>query len=284
MTTSLVLDEKKGRATAEGTLDALNFETLTGKVYDQKGKVIEGFQRIWRPDQQKTLAIMSNAYKLVQHKEAMIPAIEALGENGWTVDTSRVERDGAAAYVQLVQRKEAAIKVVGEKVGLRILMHNTYDGSSSLRLSFGSIVLRCTNGAVMPGKDTFGFDASHIGGIRERLGFLTARVRKIQESMGERMIEAYSKLDSPVPSEIGREIIRRVIGERKVDQVAGYWSGGIGRNGEATAWNLYNGITQYLTHDYVGDWSRRERSNARAFDMIANYAQSGGLPEVADAN
>ena len=175
------------------------------------------------------------------------------------------------------------VKVKGDQVGMRIVMRNTYDGTSNLKLSFGALVLVCTNGLVLPGKESIGFDAAHVGGIHERLGMLTAKVRKIEELMGSRMIETYSQLDKVVPNEIAQEVVKRTLGERKMEAPLKYWRDGIGRDGSKTAWNLYNGITQYLTHDFTGGWGRRERKNAQALDLITGYVKHGGLPPLEES-
>ncbi len=273
-----ILAEKEGRETVEGTLAALRFEARSTPVFDAHGIEVKGYQRIWRPDTGKTLAIMTDSYKLVQHHEAMAPAIENLGTMGWKVARSHIEREGASAFVELESR-DNSIKVVGEKVGMRILMRNTYDGTSTLRLSFGALVLACSNGAIVPGRGSVGFEAAHVGGIQERLGMLTAKVRKIEDLLGKRMMEEYSQLDSPVSPEVGREIVRRVLGERNMDKPLVYWRNGKGRDGSASAWNLYNGITQYLTHDFTGGWGRRERKNSTALDLIAQFVREGRLPD-----
>lgn len=285
MNTTLVqkkAEQKKGTRTIQGTLEAINFDTRSTDIFNESGRPIEGYQRIYRPDTGKTLAIMSDHYKLVQHKEVMLPAVEALGDEGWKVKASRVERNGASAFVEL-ERRDTAIKVVGDKVGERILMRNTYDGTSSLTLSIGAIVLVCSNGLVVPGKGSIGFNSHHTGDVRDRLGFLTAKVRSIEEGLASRMIESYSQLDSPVPPEIGREIVKRVLGERHMDASLTYWQSGIGRNGDLTAWNLYNGVTQYLTHDFTGGWGRRERKNAEALELIARFVREGRLPSIKEA-
>lgn len=277
--TALLTQEMKDKAvTVQGTIGALDFDTKSGLVYDQGGEPLEGYQRIWRPDTGRTLAIMSKKYQLVQHKEVMAPAIDALGSDGWKVKASRIERGGASAFVEL-ERRDVVTKVVGEKVGERILMRNTYDGTSSLTLNIGAIVLICGNGMVAPGKGSIGFDAHHVGDIRDRLGLLTAKVRKIESGLAERLLESYSEMDKVVPTEIAKEIVKRVMGERKVEKPLEYWRHGIGRDGSATAWNLYNGMTQYLTHDFTGGWSRRERKNHESFELIAGWIKTGVLPK-----
>lgn len=275
--------EKPGKAiTTLGTMEALNFKTVMTPIFDATGTPIEGFKRVYRPDIRATLSVMSDKYQLVEHQEAMKPAVDALGEQGWDIGRARVERDGASAWVEL-ERRDLSIKVVGEQVGQRILMRNTYDGTSTLRLSFGALVLACSNGAVVPGM-VLGFNSHHTGDIRDRLKELTKRVEKIESGLGTKMIEAYSQLDTAVDHKVGKEIIRRIVGDRKMDEPVKYWTRGIGRNGNETAWNLYNGITQYLTHDFSGNWGRRERKNAEAFDLIAYYLREGHLPKEEEKN
>jgi hypothetical protein len=253
--------------TITGTLDALSFDTKLTPVYNERGMEIPGFKRVYREDQDKTLSIVSNDYKLIQHRDAMVPAIDALGHEGWTVHASRIERYGASAFVELV-RKDATIKVVGEKVGERLMLRNSYDRSSSLMFIAGAMVLICTNGATIPGGGGFSFSTHHTGDAKEKLGFLLKSLKRIEESLGSKMLEYYSKLDKAVPSEIGQEIIKRNLGERFIDQVDRFWTRGIGRSGDRTGWNLYNGITQYLTHEFRGGWDLRERKNLRSLEMI----------------
>lgn len=262
----------------EGHLDTLNFISTLGPIYDHDGQEIPNFKRIYRPDHDRTLAVVSDKYRLVQHSEAIIPALEVLGMENWTVKKSRVEAYGARAYVELT-RFDNAVKVAGDTVGQRIVISNSYDTTRSLSFSMGAVVLACTNGLVVPGTGGVGFRAKHIGDTPESLDLLIKSVKNIEQGIASRMIESYSKLDTPVPQDIGKEIVKRIVGERRMGKAVGYWTHGIGRNGRQSAWNLYNGITQYLTHDFTGGWDLRERHNARAFDIITGWLQTGKLPK-----
>jgi len=281
MTTAIAVADKAGVRTVERTLDALNFTAKLDKVYDGKGQELDGYRQILRTDTGACLSIVSDQYKLVEHREAMFPAVDALGRDGWKVKASRVERAGASAFVEL-ERRDASIKVVGELVGQRVMLRNSYDKSSSLTLTFGALVLKCHNGAVVPGKGSFGFHSHHTGDVNDRLGQMLKSYKGIEAALGTRMLETYSQLDKLVPSSIGREIIKRSLGERQQDTVAKYWNTGIGRDGELSAWNLYQGITQFLTHDFNGSWDRRERLNGQALGMITEVVRNGTLPPLGD--
>lgn len=279
--------EKSGVRTVAGTLEALNFSAVLTPIYDQGGHELEGFKRVYRPDQDLTLSVVSDQYKLVQHREAMEPAVEILGREGWKVDASRIERDGSSAFVQLTRRDAISpevTRVVGEKVGERLMLRNSYDKSSSLTFTMGAIVLVCSNGMVAPGKGGLGFNGHHTGDVRENFDQFLRGLAKIEAGLATRMIEHYSQLDRFVPEQIGYEIIKRSVGERVSLQVLPMWTAGIGRDGSRSAWNLYNGITQYLTHDYKGNWDRRERLNSQAFELIAGYVKTGALPVEPEAN
>lgn len=276
MTTAIAVEKVK---TAEGTLAALEFDARLTEVYDEQGKPLAGYRRVYRPDTDATLSIVSDQYKLIQHKQALAPAVEILGREGWKLKASRIERSGANAFVELT-RVDKAVMIAGEQVGQRVFMRNSYDKSHSLTFALGAMVCVCSNGLVVPGKGGFGFKSHHVGDINEKLAFALSGMARIEQELGSRMLEHYSKLDTPVDKKIGEEIIRRSLGERQIEHVGGLWLLGIGRNGQRTGWNLYNGITQYLTHEFKGNWDRREHMNGRAFDLIAGYVKDGRLPKV----
>ena len=267
-----------GSETTRG-LTAIQFPVESGKVYGHDGQEIPGYQRIWRPDNGATLSIMSDGYELASHEEVMKPALDILGNEGWKIKQSHIEKNGAKAFVELV-RMDKPIKVLGEQVGFRAIMRNSYNGSTSASLEFSGIVVKCLNGATAPGGMSFGFDVHHTGGIHDHLFNITKRVRHIEEGLGRKLIEVYSQLDGPVPAEIGKEIVTRIVGQRKADSPLVYWTKGIGRDGQPNAWNLYNGITQYLTHDFKGGWYWRENKSEKAFNLIAGYLKSGTLPKL----
>ncbi len=287
MTTQTIEKEKAGVRTVAGTLEALDFKASLYPVYYKGGAEIKGYKQVFREDTLETLSIVSDQYKLVEHRDAMAPAVEILGREGWAVKASRVERGGGSAFVELHRRDAVNANValaVGEKVGERLMLRNSYDKSSSLTFTFGALVLKCTNGLVVPGHGGLGFSGHHSGDVTDNFDRFLKRLGQIENDLGSRMLEYYSKLDKVVPEQIGYEIIKRSVGERVSMQVLPMWKGGIGRDGSPTAWNLYNGITQYLTHDYNGNWDRRERLNGKSLELIQGYVETGTLPAEPEAN
>jgi hypothetical protein len=277
MTTVIAVKEEKVK-TVEGTLDALSFDVKLAPIYDAEHRELDRWKGVYRTDQQRTLAIVGKDYELVQHRESLEPAIELLGREGWKVKASRIEAFGARAFVEL-HRVDKPITVIGEKVGERLMLRNSYDRTSSLIFEMGALVVKCLNGAVMP-QGNLGFSGHHTGDLRKDLNAFIKKLVGIEAALGARMIETYSGLDKTVSPEIAREIVKRSLGERREDAVLQYWKTGIGRDGEMNAWNLYNGVTQFLTHDFKGNWGHRERLNNSAFDLIAGYVKTGILPTV----
>ncbi len=135
----------------------------------------------------------------------------------------------ARAFIEL-HRIDKPITVVGEKVGERLMLRNSYDRSSSLIFEMGALVVKCLNGAVMP-QGNLGFSGHHTGDLRKGLNAFIKKLAGIEAALGARMIEAYKDLDKKVSPEIAREIVKRSLGERNQETVLKYWQTGIGRDG-----------------------------------------------------
>lgn len=268
----------KEGVTVSETLDSLDFSAELLPVYDHLGHEIEGHRQVFRKDIGKALDIVSDQYALVEHKDAIFPVVDRMGREGWKVKQSRVENFGARAFVELI-RMDRTITAVGDEVGQRVMLRNSYDRSSSLSFSFGGIVVVCLNGATIPGAG-INFSSHHNGAVNEKLDFVLQSVHKIDTVLGETMGRYYSGMDKEVPLKIGREIVQRIVGERKTEEVLPLWFNGVGRRGTPDAWSLYNGITQFLTHSFTGSWGRRERRNLASLELIRTFLESGRLPDV----
>lgn len=275
---TVAIAEKEKTFTSLGNLKALDFDAVLTPVYDQSGHEIPGYRRVFREDRDETLSIVSDQYKLVQHKDALQPAVALLHGEGWGVKASRVERNGASAFVEL-ERRDKTVTIVGQQVGERLMLRNSYDKSSSLSFTLGAIVLICGNGAVAP-RGKVGFSGHHVGDLDGNFKNFLSTLGKIEKEFATHLLNYYEGMDKRVPEDIGREIVRRSLGERQEQHIRNLWTRGIGRSGDHTAWDLYNGVTQYLTHEFKGNWDRREKLNQTALTLISGYVNHGMLPKT----
>ena len=231
-------------------------------------KEIEGHRAIVRSDTGAVLGLPSDQYKLVTHKQSLEPYLAKLGRSGWDVNNVRLEREGARAYIELFNREGAKAVRVGDPVGRRLLLWNSYDGSTSVAAQGGLFVLVCLNGATAPAGILTGSRFGHTGDV----------LKNIDSSADliafdfEKVVELYRGFaDTRVQPEIAKAVIQEVCGIRKLDVVTAYWT----RTGHAgstdpTAWTLYNAITKYLTHDFGGAIAAREAKNREAVDLLVN--------------
>ena len=250
-----LLAPKKVSKSGLESLSLLDIPVQKEYIFNQDGNVIPGFVGITRTDNAKTLAIVSDRYELVGHKEALDPILNKMNSEGWKVSKTSIERFGAKAYVELIDESlsfEVKTRQVGDIVNARLVLQSTLDGTSKIRATYGLWRLRCLNGLSAPSNESIGFAGRHnssIYGELEAFGSKSENYR--QMFLGCR--ETFNSLaNTLVDKDIARKLVEQLIGQRKTDQVLGYWIYGKGQDGTPSAWALYNGITEYLTHDFKG--------------------------------
>lgn len=250
-----LLVPKKASQNGLESLRLLDIPVQKQCIFNQDGNVIPGFIGITRTDTAKTLAIVSDRYELVGHKAALDPILDKMQTEGWKVAKTIIERSGAKAYVELIDESlsfEVKTRQVGDIVNARLILQSTLDGTSKIRATYGLWRLRCLNGLSAPSNESVGFAGRHSSNIYEALeGFGSKSENYRQMFLGCR--ETFDSLaNTLVDKDIARKLVEQLIGQRKTDQVLGYWISGKGQDGTPSAWALYNGITEYLTHDFKG--------------------------------
>lgn len=249
-------------------LTLLDFPVAQTPVFLKGNKEIEGHKAIVRSDTGAVLGLVSDQYKLVTHRQQVEPYLERLGREGWDVNQVRLERNGAKVYIELHNREGAVAVKVGDPVGRRLLLWNSYDGTTSVAAQGGYFVLICLNGATAPRGLVSGTRFGHQGDV---LGKIDNSADLITHQLDE-VVNLYRGLaDTSVSKEIAKAIIQEVCGVKKLDLVTAHWTRtGHGGSTAPTAWNLYNAITHYLTHEFGGQIKAREEKNRDAIDLITN--------------
>jgi hypothetical protein len=245
------------KATQNGleSLRLLDIPVQKQPIFNQNGVVIPGFIGVTRTDTAKTLAIVSDRYELVGHKAALDPILDKMHNEGWKVSKTSVEKFGAKAYVELIDESlsfEVKTRQVGDIVNARLTLQSTLDGTSKIRATYGLWRLRCTNGLSAPSKESIGFAGRHNANIYEALESFGSKSENYRQ-MFLGCNETFNSLaNTVVDKDVARKLVEQLVGQRRTDQVLGYWIAGKGQDGTPSAWALYNGITEYLTHDFKG--------------------------------
>ncbi len=112
--------------------------------------------------------------------------------------------------------------------------------------------LRCTNGLAAPSGEEIGFAGRHNSNIYEALDAFGSKSENYRRMFLDCNETFNSLANTVVDADTARKLVEQLVGQRKTEQVLGYWIAGRGQDGTPSAWALYNGVTEYFTHDFKG--------------------------------
>lgn len=276
--TNLIVPNLEKKAVKSGleSLNLLDIPVEKRPIFNQFGKEIPGFIGVTRTDTDKTLAIVSDRYELVSHKAALDPILDKMHGEGWKVARTTVEKYGAKAYVELIDETlgfEVKTRKVGDIVNARLTLQSTLDGTSKIRATYGLYRLRCLNGLAAPTSEAVGFAGRHNADIYQQLEAFGSKSENYRQ-MFLGCNETFNTLaNTLVDAETARKVVESVIGQRRVDDVLHMWINGRGQEGDKTAWALYNGITEYFTHDFKGGVALSTSRSEAALQEILKLAK-----------
>jgi hypothetical protein len=233
----------------------------------------EKFKGIWNENKGQLAGVVSKNYLLIQHKQAFLPVLNVLRNTGLTDIHGSIDQDLKRSYLIINFRDERAkinIKLPNgdtDAMELSLYMKHGVDGSLALWGTIGGFRLICSNGMVV--------------------GNILGVVRKVHRgSVSDVLIERFYKelIDNMInSSEKLSDVIQRSFGEKiKSDILEALLYGlGFGRNyvqkilekcikfDEIYKWDLYNNITQFLTHELErASFQRRIRYLEMANDIL----------------
>ena len=239
--------------------------------------VKDGFTINRRTDTHQVLGKVTDQYGIVQNTDLISAAEDAFKKEGMT-DFKRnivVAGDGERLYATYDFRNRTQKLKVGDEVGMRLTLQNSFDGS--LRASFcgGTLRLRCSNGMVSIERE-YGVTRKH--GSSVSVDFVHDALLKAIDGWTN-SANVFNRLaDVPITQIQGQNILARlsessVLSEKLREGIAGIWA--VPTYAEDSArnlYNLYNATTQFLTHNVAGERfelaNRTSASVLKAFDRV----------------
>ena len=231
----------------------IEFEVLLNGIYDRQGRKIPGHKAVVRGDTGDTLAVHSDKYSLVPyqvHFDAFEKAISlsSLDPTGMRIGTD-LTNNGARIFRQYLfpaHMVKFDSRYHGERsVALRILMFDSYDGSSKFRGMAGGFDFVCANESVS-GKeiDTIGF--KHVGDMEAKISDaadrLTSSAQRFVEEMNRLQVWPHIDLKMIEFSELVNDLPQS--NNTLVDAMTAEYARHDGR----TLWDAYNLMTRWATH------------------------------------
>ena len=182
--------------------------------------------------------------------------------------------------------KDKTIEVpkVGDTIGLRLTLNNSYDRSCKVGFSMGFVRLICTNGMVTNSRD-YDFDQLHTGKVP---------IAEAQDAI-ERAFKGFNADSMAVFGDMAHQEITQKQGEIIVDNMAikslvsaaardsvkMIWADPTHQKADANRnlFNLYNAFTQHLTHSPTAGYDKFENSrktSRKIFDRFEKITRNEG--------
>jgi Domain of unknown function (DUF932) len=235
------------------TIDTLDYSVETIPLLTPDGQA-SGWLGNRRTDTKQVLGVCTERYSLVQNKPLIETVENAFADNGLgNFDRkSYVMRDGARVYVQYDFKNQLTkLPKVGDDIGMRLTLHNSFDRSCRVSFEMGMLRLVCTNGMKTLG-DEYSITQKHSDNLD-----MAKLVDVIKGSIQgfNKGTEVFARLaERSIGNDEGNVILdnltkRKVIAERNVDKIKILWNGPKRPEDKArNLWNLYNAITEFTTH------------------------------------
>jgi Domain of unknown function (DUF932) len=231
----------------------IEFEVGLNGIYDRQGRKIPGHKAVVRKDTGDTLAVHSDKYSLVPyqvHFDAFEKAISlsSLDPTGMRIGTD-LTNNGARIFRQYLfpaHMVEFDSRYHGMRsMALRILMFDSYDGSSKFRGMSGGFDFVCANKSVS-GKtiDEVGF--KHTGDMEAKISDAAERLT----NAAQRFIEETNRTARWPNIDLRMIEFSELVGElpQSNKTLVDYMTAEFARHDGRTLWDAWNLLTRWATH------------------------------------
>ena len=212
-----------------------------------------GYQN-FRTDTEKALGAVQERYQIVQNQELFDSLAQALDgaaparalEGAKIKPATSYGGRQAFADISFPRLTEDLIQARGNATALtfRLLLWNSFDGSSPVRLAAGAIDGFCTNGMIFGSYDLFG--RRHTKGFNQKdlSDFVGNSFLLFQEKITELRRETFA----PIELEQAEGFLKKNFSDRRAAQLLERFAVEAQERG-ATAWALRSALTFYASHN-----------------------------------
>ncbi len=262
-----------------------NFSVEAAPSYMQLANgqfVKDGFTVNRRTDNLAVLGKCTDRYGIVQNVDLINAAEEAFVAQGMTNYTRKivVAGEGERMYAVYDFKSVTRVLAVGDEVGLRLTVQNSFDGQ--LRASFLGGILRlvCKNGMVTIDRE-FGMTQKH--GSKVSVSFVQEALRKALVSW-DTSLNVFDRLAAvSITQSMGANILARLadsntLSGKLLEGVSSIWATPTHReDSNRNLYNLYNALTQHLTHNVAGDrFELAERVSRNVLSVLDRASRDNG--------
>jgi hypothetical protein len=250
---TLVLGMDEAKLVSVSTFDDGN--------HDATEKVAEEYRGVWNTSRNLLEAVVSDRYHLIENKIAFLPVVDAIRKFGIKIKGKMLQENGRSYIDILFDDERFKLDVAdkskmqkGDTINFGMRFGNSYDASMSFYAETFAIRMVCSNGMIRPVViEDIRF--VHMGEpevissailktfealIIECPKFRDVVERTMKDEVTEALIQEYLNV-----CKLGKRNIEKLLEKaRKVDA--------------KTQWDVYNVLTEYITHDLQIMESSRE--------------------------
>lgn len=208
-----------------------------------------------RTDNGAVLGVTSEHYGIIQNSDLLSAAEDIFSKRQGDLGnfTRRIvtTKDGSRLFASY-DFKDTTAKAVGDEVGMRLIIQNSFDRTLRASFAVGAIRLVCTNGMTTMEREV-SMTAKHSANVSTK--FLDGALDKAVASF-RRSMEDYENLGRvEIDEEQGANIFANMhrtgkLSKKLAEQFAFSWRNRHdryhGADSAANLWNLYNSATEHL--------------------------------------
>ena len=238
-----------------------------------------GFYGNMREDTGEVLGCASEHYGILQNNELFNKTVDVLAQKGLTDYTAEtiVTGGGAKFFAEFTFKNKQLACNVGDLFGYVLRLQNSFDRSLRASFELGMLRLTCLNGNSTLEKE-FGDTRKHSSKVN--VEFLGDAIDRAFLS-GKRVMETYDRLaDKAITNQQGTRILGNLVGRGLLsgslrENMETLWLAPSRKEDEArNLWNLYNAVTEHLTHGVKSDRFEYANKTSRNVLMILDNAAS----------
>ena len=262
-----------------------DFNVASEQLLRQDGSKTPIFANV-RTDTNEILGTSTERYGVVQNEDLLGRAESAFNSRGINYERNVYATDNGAkmraVYDLTGDQFQTKVPQVGDIMGYRLTVQNSFDRTLRVSFALGLMRLVCTNGMQtmqkdvdMVSKHSQKLDLDSLitdDALDKALGFLA------------KSGDVYGRLAStPLDDELGLNVLanltkKKVMSEKVRERVAGIWSNRSdllrSDNHDANLYNLYNAVTQHLTDEV--EETRFEYANRMSNQVLKAFERSAG--------
>lgn len=226
-------------------------------VFNEFGKRIRGYKVLRYPGKPSWVySIVSEKYQPIEHKEVIEMTKGILEDAGFEIKKDGVELVGKYGSKMFYRAVIDEFEVLdGDKIGLGVLVTNSYDGEMGIYMGGYGLRLVCMNEMVF-GRAIIAEYTIHVGEVEKRF---RDRLLSLVEGMQDVQVFLRSLAKAQITKDqMVKLLIRLNLAKKYLKMIARH--SGISRWDveRIPLWDLYNAITYVMTHKaYTMNYERR---------------------------